>query len=122
MFGPVITTEAHSAVSGARAHSNNTAEMNAMIEVLYLLGPRGSVARNEEACVYYDSKHAAGVCLGTIQDRSHVQLALACQRLTLCAEHRLRLTVQYVYGRAGNLGNECADHAAALGSLGFISC
>ena len=28
----------------------------------------------------YDSKHAAGVCLGTIQARTHVQLALACQQ------------------------------------------
>ena len=27
MFGPVVTTEAHLAFSGARAHSNNTAEM-----------------------------------------------------------------------------------------------
>ena len=25
------------------------------------------------------------------------------------------------YGHTGNLGNECADHAAALGSLGLIS-
>ena len=32
MFGPVVTTEAHLAFSGARTHSNNTAEMTAMIE------------------------------------------------------------------------------------------
>ena len=30
--------------------------------------------------VLYDSEHAASVCLGTIQARTHVQLALACQR------------------------------------------
>ena len=83
--------------------------MAAMIEALYFLGPRGSVACNEEACIYYDSKHAAGVCLGTIQARSHLQLALACQRSTLRVQHRLRLTMQHVYGHAGNLGNECAD-------------
>ena len=106
MFGPVITTEAHPAFSRARASVNNTAEMTAMLEALYFLGPRGSVARNEEACIFYDSKHAAGVCLGTIQARSHVQLALTCH---------------HVYGHAWNLGNECADHAAALGLLGFIS-
>ena len=29
--------------------------------------------------------------------------------------------MQHVYGHTGNLGNECADHAAALGSLGLIS-
>ena len=114
MFGPVITTEAHPAFSGARTHSNNTAEMTAMIVALSFLGPRGPVARDVESCIYYDSKHAAGVCLGTIQARTHVQLARACERSMLCTQHRLRLTTQHVC-------NECADHAAALGSLGLIS-
>ena len=118
LFGPVVT---HPAFSGAGAASNNTAEMTAMIEALYCLGPRGSVARQDETCVFYDSKHAAEICLGTIQASTHIQHALACQRSTLCVQHRLRLTMQHVYGHAGNLGNECADHAAALGSLGFIS-
>ena len=113
MFGPVITTEAHLAFSGARTHSNNTAEMTAMIGALSFLGPHGQVARDVESCVYYDSKHVAGVSLVTIQARTHVQLALACQRS--------RLTMQHVYGHTGNLGNECADHAAALGSLDLIS-
>ena len=47
----------------------------------------------------YDSKHAAGVCLGTIQARTHVQLALACQRSMILAQRKLRLTVQHVYGQ-----------------------
>ena len=46
MFAPVVTTEAHLAFSGARTHSNNTAEMTAMIEALSFLGPRGLVARD----------------------------------------------------------------------------
>ena len=29
--------------------------------------------------------------------------------------------MQHVHGHAGNLCNECADHAAALGSLGLVS-
>ena len=32
MFSPFITTEAHLAFSGVRTHSNNTAEMTAMIK------------------------------------------------------------------------------------------
>ena len=71
MFGPVINTEAHLAFAGARTHSNNTAEMSAMIEALSFLGPHGPVARDASSCIYYDSKHAAGVCLGTIQARTH---------------------------------------------------
>ena len=121
MFGPVVTTEAHLAFSVARAHSNNTAEMTAMIGALSFLGPHGPMARYVETCICYDSKYTAGVCLGTIKARKHVQLALACQRSMTCAQHRLRLTMQHVYGHTGNLGNECADHAAALGTFGLIS-
>ena len=121
VFGPVITTEAHLAFSGARTHSNNTAEMSAMIEALSFLGPRGPKARDANSCIYYDTKHAAGVYMGTIQARTHVQLALACQQSMLSVQHRLRLTMQHVYGHTGNMGNECGDHAAALGTFGLVS-
>ena len=47
MLGPVVTTETHLAFSGARTHSNNTAEMTAMIEALSFLGPRGPVTHDE---------------------------------------------------------------------------
>ena len=65
--------------------------------------------------------HAAGICLGTIQARTLVQLALACQQSMIRVQHRLRLTMQHVHGHSGNLGNECADHAAALGTSGLTS-
>ena len=107
--------------AGVRTHSNNTAEMTAMIEARSFLGPRGPVARDANACIYYDSKHAAGVCFGTIQALPHVQLALACQQSMLSVQHRLRLTTQHVYGHTGNLGNGCADRAAALGTFGLVS-
>ena len=45
MFGPVVTTEAHLAFSGARTHSNNTTEMTVMIEAFSFLGPHGLVTR-----------------------------------------------------------------------------
>ena len=80
MFGPVVTTEAHLAYTGAKIHSNNTAEMSAIIEALSFLGPHGPVARDVCSCVFYDSKHAAGVCLGTVHARTHVQLGLSCQQ------------------------------------------
>ena len=121
LFGPVITNEAHLAFSGARTHSNNTAEMTAMIEALSFLGPQGPLTPDEQSRIYYDSLHVAGVCLGTIQARTHVQLALACQQSMIRVQHRLRFTLQHVYGHSGNLGNECADHAAALGTFGLIS-
>ena len=120
MFSPVVTTEAHLAFSGAKIHSNNTAEMTAMIEALSFLGPRGPVIRDEQSCICNDSMHAAGICLGTVQARTHVQLAITCQQALIHAQCRLRLTMQHVRGHGGNLGNECADHAAALGTFRLI--
>ena len=121
MFGPVITTEAHLAFSGTRTHSNNTAELTAMIEALAFLGPRGAVTPDGQSCIFYDSMHAAGICLGTIQARTHVQLALAGHQSLIRVQHRLRFTMQHAFGHCGNLGNECGDHAAALDTYGLIS-
>ena len=86
MFGPVVTTEAHLAFCGARTHSNSTAEMTARIEALSFLGLHGLVARDEQSCIYYDSQHAACIYLGTIQARTHLQLALAGQRSMIFAQ------------------------------------
>ena len=87
MFGPFVTTEAHLVFSGARKHSNNTAEMTSMIEAFSFLGPRGPVTHDEQSRIFYDSMHAAGICLGTIQARTHVQLALACQQSMIRVQH-----------------------------------
>ena len=73
-------------------HSNNTAEMSGIIEALSFSRARGPVARDACSCVFYDSQHAAGVCLGTIHARTHVQLGLSCQQLLLKVQRRLRFT------------------------------
>ena len=52
------------------------------------------VFRNANSCIYHDSKHAAGVCLSTIQARTHNQLALVCQQSMLKVQHKLLLTMQ----------------------------
>ena len=92
-----------------------------MIEALSVLGPSDTAARDAGSCIFYDSKHAAGVCLGTIRARTLVQLGLSCQRLLLKVQLGQRFTMQHVYSHAENLGNECADHAAALGAFGLVS-
>ena len=61
------------------------------------------------------------IWFGKIQARTHAQLALPCQQSLLKVQHRLRFTMQHVYGHMENLGKECADHAAALGALGLVS-
>ena len=60
-------------------------------------------------------------CLGTVQARTHVQLAFACQQSMIRVQHRPRLTMHHVFGHLGIFGNECADHAAALGTFVLFS-
>ena len=78
MFGPVITTEAHLAYAGARLHTNNT-ELSSIIEAVTFLAPIGPVARDSQAWIFHDSKHAANMCLGMIQSRTNVPLGLTSQ-------------------------------------------
>ena len=63
--------------------------------------------------------HAARICLGTVQARTHVQLTLACEQSMIRAQHRLRFTMQHVYVHGGIWSNQCADPAAALGTFGL---
>ena len=115
MFGPVITTEA------PRLHTNNTAEPSGIIEALSFLGPAGPVARGSQARFFYDSKHAAHVCMGTMQTRTDVPLALTSQQVLLPAHLRLRIAIEHVYSHGQNVSTACADHAAVLGAYGLIS-
>ena len=93
-MGVVNTAEVHLAFACVRSHANNTAEMSAMVEARSFLGPHGLVARDANACVFYDFKQAAGVCFGTIQARAHIQLSLACQQSLVKVQHKLRFTMQ----------------------------
>ena len=72
MIGPVVTTEAHPAFSGARTHSNNTAEMTAMIEALSCLGPHGPAARDEQSCII------TTLCMLLVFARALSKLVLMC--------------------------------------------
>ena len=119
MFGPAITTEVHHAYARARLHTNSTAELSSAIDALSFLRPTSPVARDSHACIFNDSKHAAKICMGMIQSRTNVLVGLTSQRL-LQAQLRLRITMQHIYSHGQNVGNECADHAAALGSFGLI--
>ena len=119
MFGPIVTTPGHHAFAKSRTQSNNTAEMTAMVEGFSFLGRPWSTC---PSCFHlYDSKHALGVRWGTIQARTNVQLGLSRHQSLLNVQHKLRFTMQEVYHHAENLGNECADHAAALSAFNSVS-
>ena len=118
MFGPVVLRPKliwHSQVP------DSTPTTPLWLRPTPLLGTMARLPVMRVLVFFNDSKHAAGVCLGTTLTRTHVQLGLSCQRLLLKVQHKLRFTLQHVYSHAENLGNECADHAAALGAFCLVS-
>ena len=120
MFGPVITTEAHLAYACARHHSNNTAKISSIVGDLSSLGPRGPVARDSQACIFYDSRHAVVTCLGTVQSRANVSLGLTCQCLLLqipVGGYDLLCNTSTVMPRIPTL----LLPAALLGTFGLVS-
>ena len=105
VFGPVLTTEAHLAFSGARTHSNNTVEMTAMVEALSFLGPRGPVARDVVSC-FFMTPNMLPVCPWARFKPAHMSSwHLPVNESTLSVQHRLRLTMQHLFGHTRNLSN-----------------
>ena len=87
--------------AGAGTHYNTAA----MIEALFSVGPHGPVARDANSCVFCDSKHAAGICLGTLLARTHVQLpTVAAESPTQTTRYHAACVQSY-----RESGNECAD-------------
>ena len=59
-------------------------------------------------------------CLGTVLSRTNVLLGMTRQQFLVQVESRIRITPRQIYSHAGNVGNGCADHPAALAALGFV--
>ena len=72
MFGPVIAAEAHVAFAGASHHTNNTAELSGITESLHFLCLAPRVLRSSRVCIFYDTRHAADVCLGSVLQVNHI--------------------------------------------------
>ena len=74
------------------------------------------------AHAFFDgSKHAASIFLGhnPITGKRPPRSRI-CQRVLLQIHIRLRFTMQHIHRHVQNLGNECEDHAATLGSFGLV--
>ena len=103
----------------AKLHTNNnTAEISSVVDYLFL-DPLAQSPVIHKLAFFYDSKLAANICMGMILSRTNVPFGMTSQRLLLQVQLRLRLTLQHFHSHGQNVGNESADHAAALGS--FVS-
>ena len=108
MFGPVTTAEAHVAFAGASHHTNKTAELSGITESLHFLCLAARFPRSSRVCIFHDTRHAADVCLGSVQSLTNVRLALQVNHI--CCQYNYEAFSHYATSAAmaGNVGNECA--------------
>ena len=66
-FHHPITKNGHLVISTGKSR---TTELSSIIVALSFLGHNGPFARDSQACIFYDSTHAASICLGTVQSRA----------------------------------------------------
>ena len=71
--------------------------------------------------VFYHSKHAANFWLGTVPSRTNVRFGMTSPLLLLQVQLRARITLRHMFSHGANVGNDCADRAAALGAVGLVS-
>ena len=98
-----------------------TLQNSDILEPLHFLSLSEPVPRGSRACMSYDCRHAANVCVGSVQSRTNVRPALTSQHLLLQVQMRVFLTPRHKKSHGVNVGNGYADHAAAFGPLGLVS-
>ena len=84
------------------------------------LDPQALSLAAHKLAFFFDSKHAANVCVGMTQTCPNVLSGMTSQQPLPQPQVRMRITIQHVHIHGHNVGNECTDHAAALGALGFL--
>ena len=115
-YGPVNTAPDNPAAAGATVGSNNTAEVQALIELLddILL----SLPTDTAVIIYTDSQYAHDAMRGLSVPATHTYMIRTLQKLYAAAKQRLRPSTQKVAGHSNNPGNDVADDLADSGAQG----
>ena len=120
LFGPVCIDKGDPRWVGAELHTNNVAELTAMMEALLWLNSEAPGQAFTPAIIYYDSTYVVNAITGEGAPESNVTLKLVLQARTMLHKVREKRSVDfsYVKGHSGNTGNDHADKLAGMGSRG----
>ena len=109
LFGPVCLDKGDPRWVGAEAHSNNVAELTAMIEALLWLDSEAPGQEVSPAILYYDSTYAFTAITGSSVPESNETLVTQARAVLRKVRSRRSVDFCYVRGHSGNLGNDRAD-------------
>ena len=117
-YGPVVTSAAHPAYLGARRHTNNTAELTALAELLRALLSSSPQRAGSRGVVRTDSEYAAACMMGRVTPKTNRQLAERLRSLWRRLRAKHTVTWRHVEGHSGNKWNDYVDELAARGRRG----
>ena len=116
-YGPVVTSAAHPAYLGARRHTNNTAELTALAELLRALLSSSPQRAGSRGVVRTDSEYAAACMMGRVTPKTNRQLAERLRSLWQRLRAKHTVTWRHVAGHSGNKWNDYVDKLAARGRV-----
>ena len=108
-YGPVVTSAAHPAYLGARKHTNNTAELTALAELLRALLSSSPQRAGSRGVVRTDSEYAAACMMGRVTPKTNRQLAERLRSLWRRLRAKHTVTWRHVAGHSGNKWNDYVD-------------
>ena len=112
--------------AGAQVPSNNTAELQALVELFDYLYHYASLPVGQMIHVYTDSQYAMNILLGDSIPSTHFTIVARMQKYWFAIRNRFHITIEKVPSHVGIPGNELADQMAragnhSIGSLGRFS-
>ena len=121
-YGPVVTSPVHAAFVGARKHTNNTAELSALAELLRSLLHTAPRPAGSRGVVRTDSEYAMACATGRISPGENAQLASYLRAAWRHLASRHEVTWRHVKGHSGHKWNDYVDKQADLGRSGARDC
>ena len=117
--GPVPTCEGGEYSAGATRATNNTAEMQALIEAPFCLNTcaeHKGLPSSSKVMVTMDSLYVKGPIDEKFVEKENRNVATPLCHLWKVTQKKLKLQIRWVRGHACDVGNSIADELAVLGT------
>ena len=116
-YGPVVIDPRSSFFLGAKAQTNNTAELSGIAEALLWFKDFQTEPKSTKLVIITDSQYSIGLLDGTSQPQANTALVLRCRQLLAdCKAAGTEVLFNKIASHTKNKWNDQADRLANLGA------